>query len=168
MSDVFVRRLHARDEIAEPWWKEIWSLEEEVRQTAQRLYETRESLPHEPADDWVRAERQVCWAPQAELKETDNSFRVRLGIPGLHARDIEVTLLPETIIVQGKSIRDSDGKARIHFSEFGSGALFRKIPIPAAVQVDSAVVTFEKNLLEISAAKMECGEAFAGALAASN
>jgi HSP20 family molecular chaperone IbpA len=155
MSSVFVRRLHARNEIAEPWWKQIDNLEEEVRQTAQRLYETRESLPREPEDDWVRAERQVCWAPQAELKETDNAFRVRLGIPGLHVGDIEVTLLPETIIVQGKSIKESDGNARIHFSEFGSGALFRKIPIPAAVHVDSAVVTFEKNLLEISAAKMD-------------
>jgi HSP20 family molecular chaperone IbpA len=168
MSDVFVRRLHARDEIAEPWWKQIDSLEEKVRQAAQRLYETRESLPHDAEDDWVRAEREVSWAPQAELKETDGAFQVRIGIPGLRAGEVEVTLLPETIIVRGKSIKESDGKARFHFSEFGSGALFRKIPIPAAVHVDSAVVTFEKNLLEISAAKMECDEALVDALAASN
>lgn len=167
MSPVFVRRLHDRDEIAEPWWKQIDRLEEEVRQTAQRLYETREGLPHQPEDDWVRAERQVCWTPQAELKETGNAFRARIGIPGLQAGDIEVTLLPETIIVQGKSIKDSAENAQIHFSEFGSGALFRKIAIPAAVHVDSAVVSFEKNLLEISAAKVECEEAPAGALAAS-
>ena len=168
MSTVFVRRLHARDEASDALWKEVDDLEEKIRQKAQELFEVRGSVPGDADDDWVRAEREVCWVPQAELKESDRAFRAVIGIPGLEAQEIEVTLLPGMMIVRGKGRQERDGADRIHFSEFGSRTLFRKIPIPALVHVDSAVVAFEKNLLEISAAKLESSEEAAGALAISN
>jgi HSP20 family molecular chaperone IbpA len=168
MSTVFVRRFHSREEAEETLWREIDDLEAEIRQKAQQIFEARGGVPGDADDDWVRAEREVCWVPQAKLKETDRAFRALIGMPGLEAGDIEVTLLPEMMIVRGKGLEDLDGADRIHFSEFGSRTLFRKIPIPALVHVDSAVVAFEKNLLEISAAKVETNEAVASAFAASN
>lgn len=168
MSTVFVRRLHSRDEAGEALWREIDDLESEIRQKTQQLFEARGGVPGDADDDWVRAEREVCWVPQSELKESDRAFRAVIGIPGLDAGDIEVTLLPEMMIVRGKGLQDLDGADRIHFSEFGSRTLFRKISIPALVHVESAVVACEKNLLEISAAKVESNEAVAGAFAASN
>lgn len=167
MSTVFVRRLHAREEAEESLWKEIDDLENEIRQVAQRMSDARGGAPGDPEDDWVRAERQVCWSPQAELREDELAFRALIGVPGLDASDIEVTLLPDLAIVRGKGIRNTDAGERVHFSEFGSGTLFRKIPIPAPVHVDSAVVSFENGLLEISAAKVECNEDPVAALAAS-
>jgi HSP20 family molecular chaperone IbpA len=168
MSTVLVRRLQTREEAEESLWKEIDDLESEIRQKAQQMFEARGGVPGDAEDDWVRAERQVCWAPQAELKESDRAFHAVIGIPGLDARDVEVTILPELVIVRGRGLKDSDGANRVHFSEFGAGTLFRKIPIPALVHVDSAVVVFEKNLLEISAAKVESNQDGAAAFAASN
>jgi len=168
MSTVFVRRLHSRDEAEETLWREIDDLEAEIRQKAQQKFEARGGVPGDADDDWIRAEREVCWVPQAELKESEEAFRAVIGLPGLEAREIEITLLPEAMIVRGKGLQDLDGADRIHFSEFGSRTLFRKIPIPAPVHVDSAVVAFEKNLLEICAAKLESSEEAAGAVAAPN
>ncbi len=150
MSAILVRRLHTRQELEEPLSKELRDLENEIRETAQRLSDSRSA-----EDDWVRAERQVCWAPQAELKESDRGFRLVMGIPGLNPEEVEVTLLPEMVIVRGVGARESDRDERIHFSEFGSGTLFRQVQLPSLVHVDSAVVAFDRHLLKVSAAKLE-------------
>jgi HSP20 family molecular chaperone IbpA len=168
MSTVFVTRLHSREEADDSLWRDVDDLEKTIRQRAQQLFEARGSVPGDADEDWVRAEREVCWVPQAELKESDRAFRAVIGIPGLDTGDIEVTLLPEMMIVRGKGLQDFDGACRVHFSEFGSRTLFRKIPIPALVHVDSAVVAFEKNLLEICAAKLESNEEAADGSAAFN
>lgn len=168
MSTVFVRRLHGREESDQSLWKEIDDIENEIRRRAQRMFEARGCAAGDPEDDWVRAERQLCWPPQAAMRESETAFRVLIGVPGLRAGNIEVIILPDMVIVRGKATQDSEAGEIVHFSEFGTGTLFRKIAIPAPVHVDSAVVSFENNLLQISAAKVERDEALFASLAASN
>ncbi len=168
MSTVRVRRLHSRDEIPEPLLQEIIDLENQIRDAAQRLFESRGGIGGDPDDDWARAERQICWSPQAELKESETAFRLLMGVPGLRAADLDITLLPEEVIVSGMGIGNQDESARVHFSEFGSGVLFRKIALPACGHVASAVVIFENHLLKVAAAKVESNESPEDALVASN
>jgi len=52
-------------------------------------------------DDWFRAERDLVWAPESELAETDKEFQMKIAVPALEAKDIKISALPDAIIVLG-------------------------------------------------------------------
>ena len=53
-------------------------------------------------EDWLRAERELVWVPQSETMEDDKQYRLRLIVPGLEAKDLQITAMPDAIIVQSE------------------------------------------------------------------
>jgi len=164
MSTVSVRRLRGFSETPESLLEEIEILQDTVRKTAEQFFRARSGSEGTAVDDWVRAERQVFWAPQVELKETATAIHLLIGVPGLRPEQIEVTLLPEQVILAGASV-SSDACGQVHFSEFGTGKLFRRILLPSQIHVDSAVVILDKSMLKLSAVKIEPPEELTGSTA---
>lgn len=158
MSTVSVRRLRGLDDTPESLQIEIETIQNTIRQSAEQLFLARRGTDGSAMDDWLRAERQACWAPQAELKETDTAFYLWIGVPGLGPEEIEVTLLPEAVILRGTSANEEDRPCQIHFSDFGTKKLFRRIALPSQIHVDSAAVILDKSMLKVSAAKIESSE----------
>jgi HSP20 family protein len=158
MSTVSVRRLRGLDDTPESLQIEIETVQNIIRRSAEQLFLARRGTGGSAMDDWLRAERQSCWAPQAELKETDTAFHLWIGVPGLGPEEIEVTLLPEAVILRGTNADEEDRPCQIHFSDFGTKKLFRRIAFPSQIHVDSAAVILDKSMLKVSAAKIESSE----------
>lgn len=155
MSRMSVLRLRALGDSPESLMQQMEAMESSIRVAAEQFCQARGGLGGGPFDDWMRAERHVCWLPQAELKETDTAIHLLVGVPGIDPEDMLVTLLPKSVIVMGKNFCDTNGECTVHFSDFGSKKLFRRIDFPVQIHVDSAVVTIEKSMLKLSAAKVE-------------
>jgi len=137
--------------------QEIQMLHDRISRKAYDVYQTRGAADGSSLDDWLRAEREVRWAPQEELQETDRAFHVMIGVSAVADETIEVTLLPEMIILRGASENGCDTQCGTDSYEPSPKVLFRRIVFPSQIGTESAVIRLEADLLRESAAKVESG-----------
>ena len=87
--------------------------------------------------DGGNAARSLSFIPSAELEDTDNTLCLRLEVPGMDARDIDVEVTEDCVCIKGerKSESKTEEKGFVR-SEFHYGRFERRIPLPAHVQAD--------------------------------
>lgn len=153
MSTVNIQKFR-ESEASRPFFKQVDRLFDQIRQRAFSLFENRGFSHGRDIEDWLAAERQILWSAPMELIENDKEFRVRIAAPGFEAKEIQVTALPDAIVVQAESERKHDkteGEARI--SEFGSRKLYRRVDLPSPIDLDKTTAALDKGVLELVAAK---------------
>lgn len=155
MATISVRRLGEIDDAALRLLEEIDTLEDRIRRRAYDVGQGRAASEGSPVDDWLRAERELCWVPQAELRETGLAIQVMIGLSGVADKTIEVTLLPEMVILRGARADENDSQMQGTSSEFAPRVLFRRIALPSQIHAESSVVRLEGGLLKLSAAKVD-------------
>lgn len=127
---------------------------ENVRKKAYELFEHRCAAPENDLADWLTAENELFWKPVSELAETGEKYEMRVAVPGLEAKDIEITALPDQIVVRGsKTALREHVKGEVRFSEFSDSELFRHFQFQAPIHVDKISATLDKGILKIVAAK---------------
>jgi HSP20 family molecular chaperone IbpA len=75
----------------------------EVRAKAFEAYLRRGEGPGSHLEDWFAAERELFRFPESEIKETESCFEIRAAVPGFRAEDLQVQVLPELIVIEGKA-----------------------------------------------------------------
>ncbi len=68
---------------------------------------------------------------------------------------VEVTLLPEMVILRGAKETGSDEACAADACPSGPKAFFHQIVLPSQIHTESAVVRMEAGRLRVSAAKTE-------------
>ena len=107
-------------------------------------------------DDWVEAERDLFFAPESELVEKDGKYEIRVAAPGLKAAETNVTALPDAVIVSAESShKPEENKEDVHFCEFGTRTLFRRLDLPTPINVDKVTANLDDGMLRIIAQKSE-------------
>lgn len=126
-----------------------------MRRNVERLvFSRRGAVPGADLDDWLRAEREIVWSPQAELVEGEKEVRIQIAAPGLEPGRIHVTALPETIIVKGETAyKHKGGEGAVQFCEFSEKTLFRRFELDNRIEVERVSATLEKGILRIAAPK---------------
>jgi HSP20 family protein len=78
---------------------------------------------------------------------------VKVALAGFEPAEIAVTATPSEVIVKAshhrKSSEGTDTKVR--WSELSSNDVYRRVPLPGAVDVEKVTATFKNGLLEIVA-----------------
>jgi len=134
--------------------QKISALSEEIRNRAYSLFEKRGKADGSDVEDWLNAEREIIWSPASELIDSKDKISVRLALPGFDAKDVEVSATPDSIVVQAESTHTHDSKeGDIRFCEFSGKTLFRRLDLPAEVDVEKITASLEKGILEITAPK---------------
>ncbi len=132
----------------------VRSLFEEVRRRAYDLFEQRGYAEGWEVEDWLRAEQELLWSPLSEVVETDKEIQVRVAAPGMEAKDLQVTAAPEWVMVQGAASRKREKQAgTVRFSEFSGRKLYRRLELPAPIDVEATKARLEKGIVEIRAVK---------------
>jgi HSP20 family protein len=98
--------------------------------------------------DWMTADRDMVWRPAINLFREDNEFVARAVIPGVDARDIEVMIAPEMLLIKGE----------IHRGEFGHTKLLRSLRFPRPVNPDRVHAELNDGTLSIRAAIAGAGK----------
>lgn len=98
----------------------------------------------------------VAFMPAAEMHETPSSIELKLEIPGLEAKDLDVRVTEQAVAISGE--RNSQIKTEergMTRSEFRYGKFQRVIPLPARVQNDNVQADYTNGVLCLSLPKVE-------------
>ena len=108
-------------------------------------------------ENWLQAEREVLWVPQCELVEQNGDFRLRAAVPGLEAKQVRLTALPEAIVIQGSGQVKVGKGENLLFSEFNRKSLLRRIELPMKIDTAGVKAKLERGVLEVVAPKTTNG-----------
>jgi HSP20 family protein len=94
--------------------------------------------------------------PAAELEETDEALNLRLEIPGIDPKDINVEVTSESVSITGErkleTTTEREGYTR---SEFRYGRFQRIIPLPATVKNEQVQAEYKDGILRLRLPKAE-------------
>ena len=106
------------------------------------------------SDDGLRNE--VAFIPPAEIQESSEAINLKLEVPGMEAKDIDVHVTAEAVAISGE--RKSETKAEeggMTRSEFRYGSFRRVIPLPTRIKNDQVQAEFKNGVLSLTLPKAE-------------
>ena len=101
------------------------------------------------------ARGKAAWSPQIDMEETDTGLVIKIDMPGVDAKDVEIAFAEGSLIVQGerKEERDETRKT-FHMLERPVGRLYRSIPLPPATDPDKIQAQAANGVLTITVPKI--------------
>lgn len=98
----------------------------------------------------------TTFAPSVDLVEGDNAFEIRLDIPGVEAKDIDVQVHGNTVAISGqrKEEKEEQGKT-FHCIERRSGSFSRTLSLPCKVNAEEVAAEYTKGVLTVKLPKSE-------------
>lgn len=158
MSRLDVQKVRAADDRTPPIFAEFDKLADRIRVQAYNLFSHRGAGDGHALDDWLAAEREVCW-PAAELAERDGEFVLNVALAGFEPGEITVTASPREILVRAthKHEQKSAGKGepKVRWTEFRSDNVLRRVELPSGVDLEKISADFHNGLLKIVAPKAQ-------------
>ncbi|HEY4364613.1 MAG TPA: Hsp20 family protein [Bryobacteraceae bacterium] len=160
MSQVSVRRVDGNNASSQSILESLNGISDSIRNRAFQLFESRggdsESNSSNDLNDWLQAERDLFWIPQAELAETDRDYRMQVGVPGFDSKDLEVVALENMILIRGTSTSSSsagDSTGGIRYTDFTSKMLMRRFDLNSMIDISTVTAKLDNGLLNITAMK---------------
>jgi len=96
------------------------------------------------------------WAPSVDISETKDSFVVKAELPGLEAKDVDVSISGDLLIMKGEKKREEEEKDEHHYcAERFYGSFQRVFRLPTGVKGDKIEATFDKGVLKVTLPKIE-------------
>lgn len=94
--------------------------------------------------------------PSAEVGETENSFSIRLSLPGMEKEHIQIEIKGDELLISGerKESRKEDNE-KIHLSEIVYGRFSRSFRLPDTVNRDEISAEFKDGVLHLELPKTE-------------
>jgi HSP20 family protein len=130
-----------------PW--ETLPAIENLQEEMNRLF--RQLTPNENGDSEL-----LAFMPSAELEETPEAVHLKLEIPGLEAKDLDIQVSEQSVSISGerKSETKTEEKGLVR-SEFRYGKFERIIPLPVHVKFDDAKAEYKNGILTLDLPKTQ-------------
>ena len=94
--------------------------------------------------------------PAAELTETDDALHLKLEVPGIEAKDLDIQVMADRVAIVGerksKTTSEENGRTR---SEFRYGKFSRVIPLTARIQNTKVTADYQDGILNLTLPKSE-------------
>lgn len=104
----------------------------------------------------ARRENGMSFVPAAEMQETESAIRLKLEVPGLEAKDLNVEVTADAVAISGE--RQSETKSEekgLLRSEFRYGKFQRVIPLPTQVDNQKVQAEYKDGILMLNLPKLE-------------
>ena len=94
--------------------------------------------------------------PRVDESEDDTAIHIKVELPGMDEKDVDITLANGVLTVRGEKKRDEEEKGKDWYrSERSFGAFRRSLPIPVDVDEGRIEAKFKKGVLYIELPKTE-------------
>jgi HSP20 family protein len=92
--------------------------------------------------------------PAAELSETEDAIHLKIEVPGMDAKDLDVEVTEKAVSIKGerKSEQKTEENGRTR-SEFYYGRYERVIPLPARVENTNVKAEYKDGILSLNLPK---------------
>ena len=104
----------------------------------------------------ARVEKGFIRVPAAELHETDDAIHLKLELPGLEAKDLDIQVSENAVHISGE--RKSETKTEHNGttkSEFYYGKFQRVIPLSARIKNTNVTADYKDGILNLTLPKSE-------------
>lgn len=157
MATIAVQKVKEVETASLPILDEMRRMLGDVERKAFELFQHRGASLGHALEDWLQAERETLAAPPAELTETPGGYALRMAIPGFSAKQVQVTATPQELIVNAEQPdQEAAVDVQVCWSELPkNGKAFRRVPLPAAIDIGKVTATLDDGMLLIKAAKSE-------------
>ncbi|MEM8675169.1 MAG: Hsp20/alpha crystallin family protein [Cyanobacteria bacterium P01_G01_bin.67] len=127
-------------------WQEVNSLQRQLN----RLFD--DALTPTNWDDFGNLSK----VPAAELTDTDDALHLKLEVPGMSAKDLDIQVMADRVAISGErkseTKTEANGNTR---SEFRYGKFQRVIPLPVRIQNTSVTADYKDGILNLTLPKSE-------------
>jgi HSP20 family molecular chaperone IbpA len=154
MFDIPVQEIREGKGIPPLWLEKLLKFTEQVRHKAFELF-AQGSHGHD-VNEWLEAEKQIPSAPRYEVLESADDIDVSVALPGFDADEIGIVALRDSLLVRAAS-RAASQHQEGDCSEFDDQALFRRIRLPAEIDVTRVRANLDRGVLSIAAHKAAKG-----------
>lgn len=121
-----------------------------VRNQLDRLFDDVFAPISVAQQDWFTS------VPAAEISESEDAVLLKLELPGMNPKDLDVEVMEQSVSISGErkseSTTDDDGVTR---SEFRYGKFQRVIPLPTRVQNTKVTAEYKDGILHLNLPKSE-------------
>jgi len=96
------------------------------------------------------------WLPAVDVSETGEKITVTAEIPGMEAKDIDISIVGDTLVIKGEKKSEKEEKEEnYHMVERSYGSFSRSMKLPAAVDADKVDATYKNGVLTVVLPKKE-------------
>lgn len=98
----------------------------------------------------------TAWNPSVDIFENDNEVIIKAELPGMNAKDIEVRLENNVLMLKGERHFEKEAKEEnYHRIEREYGSFSRSFALPTAVDGDKVLAEYKDGILKIVLPKKE-------------
>ncbi len=135
-------------------WQEIEALGHQFDQILETLAPTLDGVAHQKQ---VAHERDTqSWLPAVELEASSAAIILRVALPGVQAKDLDVQVTREAVAIAG-AYHPQAQTNDMHYlrSEFYYGRFRRIVNLPAPVKNDAVDFGFRNGILTLTLPRLE-------------
>ncbi|MFW6123249.1 MAG: Hsp20/alpha crystallin family protein [Thermodesulfobacteriota bacterium] len=97
-----------------------------------------------------------AWLPAVDVSESEDKITVKAEIPGLEAKDIDISMSGDTLTIKGEKKSEKEEKEEnYHVVERSYGSFRRAMKLPALVDADQVEATYKNGVLTVVLPKKE-------------
>ena len=98
----------------------------------------------------------ISFMPAAEMHETPEALHVKLEVPGMQAKDLDVQVTAESVMISGERKEETKTEERgMTRTEFRYGQFRRVIPLSSRIQNDKVQAEYKNGVLSLTLPKAE-------------
>jgi HSP20 family protein len=98
----------------------------------------------------------LAFMPAAEIKETTDAIHLKLELPGLDAKDLDIQVTAKSVSISGERKSQTETEENgVTRSEFRYGRFQRVVPLPARVVNDQTTADYKDGILTLTLPKAE-------------
>ena len=96
------------------------------------------------------------WWPSVDVSETKDNLVVKAELPGLEAKDVDVSISGDILTIKGEKKKEEEEKdEHHHYVERYYGSFQRSFRLPSNVKSDKIDASFDKGILKVTLPKVE-------------
>jgi HSP20 family protein len=96
------------------------------------------------------------WAPPVDIYETEQNLVMKVELPGIDPKDVEVRVENQTLFIRGERKTEKDVKdGSYHRVERSYGSFARSFTLPSTVNTENASAEYKDGVLTLTLAKRE-------------
>jgi HSP20 family protein len=132
---------------------EPWSSARDIGEVQSEMNRLFDGFFGRPAQSGV-TER--VWAPVADMYETKDELLIKLDLPGMNEKDIQVSITGDLLSVKGQRFETQENKQESYYrAERWTGRFERIFQVPVPVQADKVRATYREGVLTVTLPKVE-------------
>ncbi|NOX90171.1 MAG: Hsp20/alpha crystallin family protein [Calditrichaeota bacterium] len=127
----------------EDWVSPFYSLQKEINRIFDNFFN--ELTPSRFFGDSFGS-----FMPSVDVKEKDDEFVVTAELPGMDAKDVDISISDDILTLRGEKKEEKEEKEGNYYRrECSYGSFHRDIPLPAEVETDKVEAEFKRGVLTV-------------------